>query len=82
MPYIKQDRRDNLLDLVSVPENAGDLNYFITMACLGYVRYHGENYQRYNDVMGVLAGVQQELYRRRIAPYEDEKIKENGDVEF
>jgi hypothetical protein len=30
--------------------------------------------------MGVLESAKLELYRRKIAPYEDDKIAENGDV--
>jgi hypothetical protein len=33
-----------------------------------------------NEVMGVLAAVQMELYRRVVAPYEDLKKNESGDV--
>jgi hypothetical protein len=42
---------------------------------------NGENYQHFNDVLGALEGAKLELYRRRIAPYEDTKIVENGDVQ-
>jgi len=31
-------------------------------------------------VIGVLESVKMELYRRKIADYEDEKCEENGDV--
>ncbi|MBI5780002.1 MAG: hypothetical protein HZA49_11200 [Planctomycetes bacterium] len=40
----------------------------------------GGGYFNYNRMMGVVACVQQELYRRLVAPYENKKIKENGDV--
>jgi len=30
--------------------------------------------------MGALEGAKLELYRRKVAIYEEEKIKENGDV--
>jgi len=33
-----------------------------------------------NDVMGALAGAQQEFYRRHVGPYEDKCITKNGDV--
>ncbi|MEM1978824.1 MAG: hypothetical protein QXL72_07940 [Candidatus Caldarchaeum sp.] len=38
------------------------------------------SYFNYNRALGVLAAVSHELYRRRVAPYEDEKIKQHGDV--
>lgn len=34
------------------------------------------------DILGVLEGAKLELYRRKIALYEDIKIKENGDVYY
>jgi hypothetical protein len=33
-----------------------------------------------NDVMGAFTGAQAEFYRRDVAPYEDAKIQQNGDV--
>jgi hypothetical protein len=38
------------------------------------------NYDNFNEVIGVLECMKLELYRRMIAPYEDTKCKENGDV--
>jgi len=32
-------------------------------------------------MIGVLECVKQEFYRRKVAPYEDIKIIENGDIE-
>jgi hypothetical protein len=40
----------------------------------------GKNYQTVNDIVGALEGAKMEFYRRAAAPYEDLKIKENGDV--
>jgi hypothetical protein len=34
----------------------------------------------YNDAIGALEGAKLELYRRYVSAYEDDKIKENGDV--
>jgi hypothetical protein len=39
------------------------------------------NYQGFNDVIGILSCIQQEIYRRKIADYENEKIFLNGDIE-
>ena len=82
MPYIKPERRALLKYFIEKhpPENAGELNYLITTLIWKYVSLKGEKYQHYNDVMGALEGAKLELYRRKIAPYEDVKIKENGDV--
>lgn len=74
MPYIKQTDRE------ATPLNCGELNYMITKLCKRYLEIKGENYQNYNDIIGALEGAKLELYRRKIAAYEDLKIKENGDV--
>ena len=34
----------------------------------------------YNRSMGVLECIKSEWYRRQVGPYEDKKIRENGDV--
>jgi hypothetical protein len=34
-----------------------------------------------NDIIGVLEAAKTEFYRRIIAPYEDIKIQDNGDME-
>lgn len=81
MPYIKDKRRAEIyVSGSAIPENAGELNYFITMNLIRYMSNKPHNYQTFNDILGVLEGVKQEIYRRKIAPYEDLKIKENGDV--
>lgn len=84
MPYIKQEER-NILDvdidlLGGRIENCGQLNYAVSKLCLAYLKRKGKCYQNINDIMGALTGVQQELYRRCFAIYEDEKIKSNGDI--
>lgn len=84
MPYIKNRHREDI-KLPSVFEknpDAGKLNYAIHLLIQQYLEAKGLNYQSCNDVMGALQGVQQEFYRRKVAPYEDEKIAENGDIEL
>jgi len=96
MPYIKQQDRkrftyspqklgphssvDLLVETGKQCSNAGDLNYAFTIIAQKYLREHGLNYQHINDVVGALEGCKMELYRRVAAPYEDDKIAENGDV--
>lgn len=78
MPYIKTQAR---LDLQSGrnAETAGELNYAITRVATQYVFDKGLSYQVINDIIGALEGAKAEFYRRVAAPYEDTKIKENGD---
>jgi hypothetical protein len=87
MPYVVQDDRDELADplyylgeaLGGLPDNKrdGGLNYVIsTLVSQLYER----NYRDLNAAIGVLECCKLELYRRVVAPYEDTKIIENGDV--
>lgn len=86
MPYIKVDQRHDLYPTVRRPaETAGQLNYQITMLLNEFIDdpeppHTRKSYDRYNAAIGALECAKLELYRRMIAPYEDEKIKENGDV--
>lgn len=85
MPYIKPDYRkkfeDSLDSLRYSPfTSPGELNYFITEICLGYLGNKGKSYQTFNDIMGALEGCKMEFYRRKVAGYEDGKIIQNGDV--
>jgi hypothetical protein len=85
MPYIKPEFRkkfksiENSLDEVT-PTNAGELNYIFTRIINRYIKALGENYQAYNDLIGALEGAKLEMYRRKISPYENIKITENGDL--
>lgn len=83
MPYITKERRCALMEPDSqadVPNNAGELNYMFTMLALSYLKDMGVRYQTYNDIIGALEGAKLEMYRRMVAPYEDTKKEENGDV--
>ena len=85
MPYIDRLRRvyfldaiDSLLDDISSP---GELNFVVTSLLHGILKRRGTSYGQYNALIGVLECAKLEFYRRKAAPYEDEKIAENGDVE-
>lgn len=62
----------------------GILNYCITRMIKATYRMVTEkvklSYADHNSVIGVLECAKQEFYRRNTAPYEDEKVIENGDV--
>ena len=87
MPYIKADQRPDLDEKVSalvaaieqLPENQRDgaFNYATTRALK---QLYPLSYFNLNRAMGVLSCIQTEFYRRVVAPYEDTKITENGDV--
>ena len=77
MPYIKPEHRKNL-DIKLFPVvSSGELNYIITQLLLDT---KPQCYEDYNALVGVLECCKLEFYRRAVAKYEDEKIKENGDV--
>lgn len=87
MPYIKREKRPlfkaEIESLVKKLENQplmeqdGDLNYIVT-SILKLV--YKPRYFNYNRALGVIEAIKQEYYRRVVAPYEDKKIMENGDV--
>ncbi len=82
MPYIKLEDKlaVNFNHVLRPPTTAGELNYCITTLVGMYWETNGARYQQINDVLGALEGAKLEFYRRIVAPYEDQKIKENGDV--
>jgi hypothetical protein len=86
MPYItpcQKDRLDpfldKLLDRIDLGLTPGELTYVLYKICKKWVLM-SKHYGRMALVEGILNCVGKELYRRIVAPYEDKKIKENGDV--
>lgn len=88
MPYIAPSDRDRLrpvLDefskaLKERKMTAGELNYLVTAMCIHFMSSRGENYAVHNEVVGVLECARQEYCRRWVSPYEDAKLRENGDL--
>lgn len=86
MPYIKKEDRVRFeavfrkLYEAGKINNPGELNYIFTMIINHYLIGNGLSYQRINDVIGSLEGAKLEFYRTTVCDYEDQKIKENGDV--
>lgn len=78
MPYITKDRRHAAV--TQGPENAGELNYALTLVVRSYLKSKGLSYQTCNDIVGALDNCKGEFKRRVQDPYEDIKIKLNGDV--
>lgn len=87
MPYIKAENREKyqkiLEDLISilkslpVEEVDGELNYVVTKMLK---EVYSMRYFHLNRAVGVLESIKQEFYRRVVAPYEDVKLNESGDV--
>ena len=82
MPYITQERKEALAKGEIQPSelNAGDLNYLLTGMLLMWVTAKPLKYEHLNAALGALDACKLEFYRRVVAPYEDRKIAENGDV--
>jgi len=84
MPYIKQEKRkeiDPLLqNIFPILKEKGDYNYVITTIIHNYIKDNGLRYSTLNDSIGIVECVKQELYRMIVSPYEDIKIKENGEI--
>jgi hypothetical protein len=87
MPYIAPENRPkfdaglNLLkeELRKGGYEAGELNYVIS-CLLNDAFAANTRYAEANKLVGVMEAAKLEFYRRKVAPYEDLKITENGDV--
>jgi hypothetical protein len=81
MPYIHELKRQYLTHLdETYLTDPGELNYAITVLMRNYWNGSDKTYQAINDILGALEGAKLEFYRRVVVPYEDEKIRLNGDV--
>jgi hypothetical protein len=82
VPYIEQRKRlvlDWLVERMAPRLKAdGDLNYVLFAFALRHVK---PGYQNYRNFIGELNECAAEIRRRLLAPYEDAKIIENGDVD-
>jgi len=91
LPYVKQVIRgeldasiDELVEQVTKlhkhegRDRDGMLNYAFTKTMLAC--YPNTSYKTINECIGLLECCKLEMYRRLAAPYEDNKVIENGDV--
>lgn len=81
MPYIKKNQRLELdviiEDMGKCLSLSGDLNYLLFAYCLRHV---APSYNAYKNFIGELNECVAEIRRRILSKYENEKIRENGDV--
>lgn len=88
MPYVKPEVRARLATSIADAArtlalekwDAGAVNYFISTLLSAWWRAKGPKYATINAIVGVLTCIKDEFYSRVARPYEDHKIKENGDV--
>jgi len=88
MPYILKQKRDVLdpaieelveaFGKLDASDFAGNLNYVVSKLLTSL--FPTPNYRCFNDMVGALECCKLELYRKRIAPYEDLKERENGPI--
>ncbi len=83
MPYIKQEKREQLRTLVNVLNGTfydmgvtGNLNYILYRVA----KEHCHNYASFAAFIGELESAKLEIYRKLIAPYEEQKESENGSI--
>lgn len=79
MPYIDAGIRASLDDGRKAVK-AGELNYQVSKLVNDFFAMRGLSYAVVNEVIGALECAKLEAYRRIAAPYEDQKIGENGEV--
>ncbi|MFX1588571.1 MAG: DUF6899 family protein [Promethearchaeota archaeon] len=82
MPYLNDKKLRKRLNAIILGyghnlKEKGALNYLL----FKFAKIHCHDYNDFKNLMGELEMCKQEIYRRLAAPYEDIKIKENGDVE-
>jgi len=89
MPYIPQSDRQkfenilNSLRTILRYENefkSSEFNFMISTAIADILDEKGMSYTNGANIIGCLECIKLELYRRVLSPYEDQKMKENGDV--
>lgn len=87
MPYIQEKDKteldhsiDQIINKLNDENLDGKLNYIITRIISGAYNIQEPKYSKINDIVGVLECAKLEFYRRIAIPYEDQKIKLNGDV--
>lgn len=92
MPYTKEARREAVkenLDAILAQIHAypdtdwdGELNYAISyLVAKGFAPFGHWRYHFIARAVAVFECAKLELYRRVAAPYEDQAIKKNGDIE-
>jgi hypothetical protein len=84
MPYIHPDKRANvdssLETIAKAIGSEGELNYCIyKLSCLLAERL-GPSYDTLSLCSSAMEHAKLEWYRRKLVPYEEEKIRQNGDI--
>lgn len=78
MPYIPKGRRVSI-DAGDWPRNVGELTYKLARCVDSYIG-PSPFFQDIGEAIAALECLKLELYRRVVAPYEDDRREENGDA--
>jgi hypothetical protein len=91
MPYLTvKDKEEikNSVDYLSdtlerkpIESFVGYINYLNFVFVRRWIKKNGKKYFVFASIIGTLICCILEIYRRLVAPYEEEKIISNGDVE-
>ncbi|WP_461208951.1 DUF6899 family protein [Desulfocurvus sp. DL9XJH121] len=84
MPYIVPERRaafdEHLERLAAEVQGQGEMNYCIYKLASLVIARIGESYDKLSMCSSAMEHAKLEWYRKRLSPYEDVKIKENGGI--
>lgn len=92
MPYLLKKDKEKVIDngglelenhysKLSAQDFAGNLNYLNFWLIKNWIKKNGKKYWIFALFVGTLVCCVLEVYRRLVAPYEEEKIQSSGDVE-
>jgi len=85
MPYITQGKRNRidpyLEQINEIIYEKGELTYCLYKLCSLYLKTRRISYETLSTTMSCLEDAKLEWHRKRMIPYEDKKIRENGDIE-
>lgn len=80
VPYIKKQDRVPL-EMSRHAQTPGELNYLLTITALDYLDRHKLDYGTLNAIIGAFESAKREFQRRVVDPYEDDKMRSNGDLD-
>lgn len=82
MPYITKERARTIREAyLGDIETKGELNYAITTLLVEYLVNNGKSYQTISDVVAAAQDAADEMKRRVLAPYEDDKRSDPTNID-
>lgn len=78
--YLREPMESDLDTLQLTIKTDGELNYAISMLMYGFFKRAGADYQAGARAVAAAECAKLEFYRRIMAPYEGQKLREHGDI--